>query len=55
MAIRQIVQFPIAVLKERCQQVETFDEELATLIDDMKETMDAADGLGLAANQIAIS
>lgn len=55
MAVRQIVTFPNPILKQRCAAVEQFDETLATLLDDMRETMDHADGLGLAANQVAVS
>ena len=48
MALRPIVTFPNPVLKQRCAEVEQFDAELATLLDDMRQTMDQADGLGLA-------
>ena len=37
-----------------CRPVETFDQELAELVADMAATMDAADGVGLAANQIGV-
>ncbi|MEY3013132.1 MAG: peptide deformylase [Pseudomonadota bacterium] len=55
MAQRTIVEYPAAVLKQRCAEVEDFDDELATLIDDMRETMVDAEGLGLAANQVGVS
>ncbi len=55
MAKRPIVTWPAAVLKRRCEPVESFDEALITLLDDMHETMADADGLGLAANQVAVS
>lgn len=55
MAIRQIVEFPAAVLKQACAEVEQFDAELATLVDDMRDTMVEAEGLGLAANQVGVS
>ncbi|MFB9906061.1 peptide deformylase [Allokutzneria oryzae] len=42
------------VLHNPTRPVETFDDELRTLIDDMYETMDAANGVGLAANQIGV-
>lgn len=42
------------VLYKVCKPVENFDERLANLLDDMKETLDKADGLGLAAPQIGI-
>ncbi len=55
MAIRTIVKFPDPILKERCAPVTTFDAELHRLLDDMVETMETADGIGLAANQVAVS
>lgn len=38
----------------RCRPVDTFDDELATLVADMVATMYAADGVGLAANQVGV-
>jgi peptide deformylase len=43
-----------AVLHRRCAQVTAFDTELADLVDDMFASMRAADGVGLAANQIGV-
>jgi peptide deformylase len=43
------------VLHRPCAPVSTFDDELATLIDDMFATMYEANGVGLAANQIGVS
>ena len=42
------------VLHTPTRPVETFDDELRTLVDDMFETMYAAEGVGLAANQIGV-
>ncbi len=42
------------VLHRRAQPVETFDAVLRTLIEDMFETMDVANGVGLAAPQIGV-
>jgi peptide deformylase len=42
------------VLHNPTKPVEAFDEALRTLIDDMFETMAAAHGVGLAANQIGV-
>jgi peptide deformylase len=42
------------VLHQPVRKIETFDDELRTLVDDMFETMAAARGVGLAANQIGI-
>ena len=54
MAVRTIVTYPSPVLKERCAAVTEFDDALCTLLDDMVETMNEAEGLGLAANQIGL-
>lgn len=43
------------VLRTPCEPVTAFDRELATLVADMMATMDAAEGVGLAANQIGVS
>jgi peptide deformylase len=37
-----------------CRKVEKFDDRLAILLDDMKETLKTADGVGLAAPQVGI-
>ena len=54
MAIRQIVKEGDSVLTKKCRVVEKFDEKLATLIDDMVETMHRANGVGLAAPQVGM-
>ncbi len=54
MAIRQIVKEGDSVLAKKCRAVEKFDDKLATLIDDMIETMHRANGVGLAAPQVGI-
>lgn len=54
MAIRNIVKDGDEVLRKTCRTQMAFDERLATVLDDMKETMYAADGVGLAAPQIGI-
>ena len=54
MAKRIIVQSPDPILFKKCRPVEVFDERLQTLLDDMKETLDDADGAGLAAPQVAV-
>jgi peptide deformylase len=43
------------VLRETCRPVERFDEWLRRTADDMMETMYAAPGVGLAANQVGIA
>ncbi|MCA0990176.1 peptide deformylase [Pseudalkalibacillus hwajinpoensis] len=54
MAMREIVLHPNEVLEVECDPVEEFDKELHQLLDDMFETMYAAEGVGLAAPQIGI-
>ena len=46
MAIRNIVKEGDPILNKVCRPVTTFDDRLATLLDDMHETMIAADGVG---------
>lgn len=55
MSIRTIIFLPDHRLRKPTQLITHFDEQLQTLIDDMYETMYAADGIGLAAPQIGIS
>ena len=54
MAIRNIVKLGDDVLRKVCRTQMTFDEKLATTLDDMAETMYKAEGVGLAAPQIGI-
>ena len=42
------------ILRKHCRAVERFDGRLAALLDDMAETMYAANGAGLAAPQVGI-
>ena len=53
--IYPIVKYPDPVLARKAEPVTTFDAELAQLADDMFQSMYAAEGIGLAAPQIAIS
>jgi peptide deformylase len=43
------------VLRQRSHEVGAVDDEIRRLLDDMYETMDAARGVGLAANQIGVT
>ncbi len=54
MAIRPIFETPDPVLRQISKPVETFDDELRTLVSDMFETMYAAPGIGLAAVQVGV-
>jgi len=52
MSIRTILHYPDKRLREPGKPVTDFGPELATLVEDMAETMYAAPGVGLAATQI---
>jgi peptide deformylase len=52
--IRDIVIWPDPVLKEVAKSVDRVDDATRRLLDDMAETMYAADGVGLAAPQVAV-
>ena len=52
--IRQIITYPDKRLFMRSNEVERFDKDLHTLLDDMYETMIAKNGIGLAAIQVAV-
>lgn len=54
MAIREILEVPNPLLKRVSDPVETFDDELKQLVDDMFETMYDAPGIGLAAIQVGV-
>lgn len=54
MALREILVVPHPVLKQVSTPVETVDDDLRVLMDDMLETMYAAPGIGLAAVQIGV-
>ena len=49
MALRNIVKLGDPILYKKSRKVEKFDSKLAVLIDDMLETMYAANGVGLPA------
>ena len=52
--VREIVIWPDPILKEVAAPVERVDDSIRRLLDDLAETMYAADGVGLAAPQIAV-
>lgn len=54
MALREIRYREDEVLYKRCKEVVKFDDKLAILLDDMYETMQKANGVGLAAPQVGI-
>lgn len=54
MAIRRILTNDDPALSKKCRPVTNFDGRLADLLDDLKETLVQANGVGLAAPQIGI-
>jgi len=54
MAVLPIVHHPDPRLRQRTRPVTDFGADLQRLIDDMFETMYAAPGVGLAANQVGV-
>jgi peptide deformylase len=54
MAKLTILEFPDPRLRKRALPVDTVDDSLRQLIDDMFETMYAAPGIGLAATQVDV-
>jgi peptide deformylase len=50
--IREIIIWPDPVLKQVARPVEAVDDGIRRLLDDMAESMYAADGVGLAAPQV---
>ena len=54
MAKLRIVKYGDEVLRKTCRPVDTVTPRIKTLLDDMVETMRAADGCGLAAPQVGI-
>ena len=54
MAIRTIRSEGDEILKKKSREVETIDEKIKELVNDMIETMHKYDGLGLAAVQVGV-
>ncbi len=54
MATRNIVKVGDDILRKKSRPVEKFDKRLWQLLDDMKETMYLANGVGLAAVQVGV-
>ena len=53
-ALAQIRQYGDPALRMRAHDVETFDDDLARLVERMKRLMSDASGVGLAANQVGV-
>ena len=54
MAIRTIITQEDPVLSKVCHPVTKFDDRLHELLDDMRETLELSNGVGLAAPQVGI-
>lgn len=54
MAVRNIVKLGDETLRKKCRPVDKIEKRLHVLLDDMAETMYAADGVGLAAPQVGV-
>jgi len=54
MAVLPIRIYPDKVLREKARPVEAVTPDIQQLVDDMAETMYAAPGVGLAANQVGV-
>ena len=54
MALRNIVPDTDPIMHKKSKEVTKFDDKLAMLLDDMAETLDVANGIGLAAVQVGI-
>lgn len=54
MAVRQIIEFGDETLRKRAREVDKIDARIETLVEDMKETMALANGVGLAAPQVGV-
>ena len=54
MALREIRTKDDEILYKPCKEVKNFDERLHILLDDMYQTMQEANGVGLAAPQVGI-
>ncbi len=55
MALLEVRKLPDPVLRQHAKKVSSIDSSVQRLIDDMIETMRAANGLGLAAPQVGVS
>jgi peptide deformylase len=55
MALLEIKKYPEKILKQKTTPIKNIDSDTQQLIENMLDTMHAARGLGLAANQVGIS
>ncbi len=52
--VREVVTYPNPILRKKSRDIEAFDTELHTLLDDMNDTMCEYNGVGLAAIQVGV-
>ena len=52
MAILKVLEWPHKVLETKSEEVTEFNDELKQFVQNMHETMDDYNGIGLAANQV---
>jgi len=55
MSVRRLHLLGSPVLRQHSTQVKVVDDDVRRLVGDMLETMDAAKGIGLAANQVGVA
>ena len=55
MAVKKVVQVGDPVLRRKCEPITEFDEKLWSILEDMRDTVLAEEGAGLAAPQIGLS
>jgi len=55
MAVYQIVEIGAEVLREKAKEIKEVNSSIVKLLDNMVDTMHAAEGVGLAAPQIGVS
>lgn len=54
MTVRKVLNDSHPLLRKRSKEVQNIDEEIIELLDDMAETMDDYNGIGLAAPQVGV-
>ncbi len=54
LGLDRLVFWPNSVLNAKCEEVTIFDDKLLEIVDNMKQTMGSAEGIGIAAPQIGI-
>jgi peptide deformylase len=54
LALTQIRQYPDPVLRMQAREVESFDDDLASLVERMRHLLHDANGIGLAATQVGV-